>query len=138
MSWRGSEGGIAAAKAGLEAVMTPHVSCYFDYDQCVRGDPAVYPWFTERLPLEKVYSYEPLDGIPADQRKHVLGGQCCNWAEYTCNETELQWKMWPRACATAEVFWTPQAKRDFADFRRRLETHRRRLVARHVNCAPLD
>ena len=138
MSWRGAEGGIAAAKAGLDSVMTPHTSCYFDYDQCVRDDPAVYPWFTCRLPLEAAYAYEPLAGIPENQQKHVLGGQCCNWAEYTCNETELQWKMWPRACATAEVFWTPSAKRDFGDFRRRMETHRRRLVGRHVNCAPLE
>ena len=138
MSWRGREGGIAAAKLGLESVMTPHTSCYLDYDQCVRDDPAVYPWFTERLPLEKVYAYDPFEGVPAEQRKFILGGQCCNWAEYTCDETELQWKMWPRACATAEVFWTPAAKRDFADFRRRMETHRRRLIGRHVNCAPLE
>ena len=138
MSWRGAEGGIAAAKMGLESVMTPHTACYFDYDQCIKDDPAVYPWFTCRLPLKDAYAYEPLAGIPADQRKCVLGGQCCNWSEYTCDETELQWKMWPRACATAEVFWTPAAKRDFADFRRRMETHRRRLIDRHVNCAPLE
>lgn len=138
MSWRGREGGIAAAKLGLESVMTPHMFCYLDYDQCVRDDPAVYPWFTERLPLEKVYAYDPLEGIPEEQRKFILGGQCCNWSEYTCDEMELQWKMWPRACATAEVFWTPAAKRDFADFRRRMETHRRRLIDRHVNCAPLE
>ena len=137
MSWRGSEGGIAAAKAGLEAVMTPHVSCYFDYDQCVRGDPAVYPWFTERLPVEKVYAYEPLEGIPAGQRGRILGGQCCNWSEYTCNETELQWKMWPRTCALSEVLWSPAECRDFGDFSKRMETHRLRLIDGHVNCAPM-
>lgn len=137
MSWRGAEGGRAAAKAGLDAVMCPHFHCYFDYTQCLADDPAVYPWFTERLPLEKAYAYDPLEGIPPEQRRHILGGQCCNWSEYTCNETELQWKMWPRTCATAEVFWSPAETRDFADFGRRMQEHRRRLIAQHVNCAPL-
>ena len=117
--------------------MCPHDRCYFDYTQCLRNDPATYPWFTHPLPLEKVYSYDPLDGIPQDQRKWILGGQCCNWSEYTCNETELQWKMWPRACATAEVFWSPASRRDWADFLRRMAIHRRRLVKAGVNCAPL-
>jgi len=137
MSWRGAEGGRAAAKAGLEAVMCPHFYCYFDYTQCLPDDPAVYPWFTERLPLEKAYAYDPLEGIPPEQHNFILGGQCCNWSEYTCNETELQWKMWPRTCATAEVFWSPASAHDFGDFSRRMAVHRRRLVAQHVNCAPL-
>ena len=137
MSWRGAEGGRAAAKAGLGAVMCPHFYCYFDYMQCLADDPAVYPWFTERLSLEKAYSYDPLAGIPPEQHRFILGGQCCNWSEYTCNETELQWKMWPRTCATAEVFWSPASVRDYADFVRRMAEHRRRLVDQHVNCAPL-
>jgi len=138
MSWRGAEGGIAAAKAGHDSVMTPHLSCYFDYTQCLKDDPFPYPWFTHPLPLEKAYAYDPLAGIPAAQQKHILGGQCCNWAEFTCNEPELQWKMWPRACATAEVFWSPVANRDWSDFKRRLMTHRRRLIAAGVNCAPIE
>ena len=117
--------------------MCPHFYCYFDYSQCLPDDPAVYPWFTERLPLAKVYAYDPLEGIPSEQQKYILGGQCCNWAEYTCNETELQWKMWPRTCATAEVFWSPAEARDFSSFSRRMEIRRRRLLAQHVNCAPL-
>ena len=138
MSWRGAEGGRAAAAAGLQAVMCPHTSCYFDYTQCLSGDPATYPWFTCPLPLARVYAYDPLEGIPDGQRRLILGGQCCNWSEYTCNETELQWKMWPRACATAEVFWSPAEHRDYQDFLRRMQTHRFRLLSLGVNCAPLE
>ena len=137
MSWRGAEGGRAAADAGRDAVMCPHTSCYFDYTQCLEDDPAVYPWFTHPLPLAKAYAYDPLDGIPEGRRGRILGGQCCNWSEYTCNETELQWKMWPRACATAEVFWSPAERRDLPDFLKRMAVHRRRLIAAGVNCAPL-
>jgi len=85
---------------------------------------------THQLPLQP--------GDVPDEARYVIGGQCCNWSEYTCNETELQWKMWPRACATAEVFWSPAEKRDFADFRQRMATHRSRLIGLHVNCAPLE
>ena len=137
MSWRGAEGGRAAAASGHQAVMCPHERCYFDYTQCLPDDPAVYPWFTCPLPLSKAYAYDPLEGIPEDQHRWILGGQCCNWSEYTCNETELQWKMWPRTCATAEVFWSPAERRDYDDFLRRMETHRKRLLDAGVNCAPL-
>lgn len=136
MSWRGTEGARAAAKAGLQAVMCPHESCYFDYSQGLDDDPATYPWFTCRLPLEQAYAYDPLAELAAEAHRFVLGGQCCNWTEFTCNETELQWKMWPRAAATAEVFWSPAAVRDYADFRRRMAVQRRRLLAQRVNCAP--
>ena len=138
MAWRDAQEGRDAVAAGHEAIMCPHKSCYFDYTPCLRDDFAPYPWFTHPLPLEKAYAYDPVDGIPAERQRLVLGGQCCNWTEYTCNETELQWKMWPRTCATAEVFWSTAEKRDFADFRRRMETHRHRLIESGVNCAPLE
>ena len=121
----------------VPSVMTPHTECYFDYDQGLPDDPATYPWFTFSLPLSRVYAYDPLVGIPAEQRRNVMGGQCCNWSEYTCNETELQWKLWPRACATAEVFWSQAENRDYGDFLKRMEVHRRRLIRHGVNCAPL-
>ena len=137
MSWRGAEGARKAAALGHDAIMCPHTECYFDYDQGLRDDPAAYPWFSCLLPWERVYAFDPLAGIPPEQTVRILGAECCNWTEFTCNETELQWKMWPRTCATAEVFWSPAAGRDYGDFLRRMERHRRRLVAAGVNCAPL-
>ena len=85
----------------------------------------------------KVYSFDPCAGIPQDFRHHILGGQCCNWSEYTWNEYDLEWKMWPRTCAMAEVLWTAPSPRDCWDFFKRMEIHRRRLIAQGVNCAPL-
>jgi len=138
MSWRGAEGGIAAAKAGRSSVMCPHTFCYYNYSQCLAEDPFLYPWWSIPLSLEKAYGYDPLAGIPEAARDTVLGGQCCLWANMIPDEPELQWKAWPRACATAEIFWSPEKLRDFADFRRRLKTHRARLVDMHVNCAPIE
>ena len=138
MSWLGAECGIAAAKKGIEAVMCEHFYTYFDYTPCIDGDTRAYPWFTERLPLSKVYAYDPLKGIPAEFHKYILGGECCNWTEYTCTEKDLDWKLWTRACALSEVLWTGANRPGYGDFRRRMEIHRKRLLARGVNCAPLD
>ena len=138
MSWLDEKCGIAAAKAGHEVVMCPHRSLYFDYTPCLADDPCVYPWFTEKLPAEKVYAYDPLAGIPPECHRFIIGGEACNWAEYTCDEKTLDWKVWTRAAAMAEVFWTGANRPGFSDFRRRMAAHRRRLLARGVNCAPLD
>ena len=138
MSWLGAECGIAAAKKGIEAVMCEHFYTYFDYTPCIEGDTRIYPWFTERLPLSKVYAYDPLKGIPAEFHKYILGGECCNWTEYTCTEKDLDWKLWTRACALSEVLWTGTNRPGYGDFRRRMEIHRKRLLARGVNCAPLE
>ena len=137
MSWRGTEGGLKAVAAGREAVMCPHWNCYFDYTQCVKDDPVPYPCFVPPVPVSKVYEFDPLAGIPAEKRRFVIGGQCCNWTEWTCTPAELEWKIWPRACAIAEVFWTAPAKRDYDEFAARLAAHRPRLLAVDVNAAPI-
>jgi len=137
MSWLGAAGGIAAAKAGRDSVMCPHEWCYFNYEQCLEDDPFEYPWWSFPLSLERAYAYDPLEGMPEEARKHVLGGQCCLWSNQIHSEPELQWKAWPRACATAEVFWSPADKRDYSDFRRRMTLARKRIIAKHVNAALL-
>jgi len=136
MSWRGAKGGIEAASMGHDVVMTPCEYCYFDYNQRLENDPHVY--IGCRLPLYLAYAFDPCAGIPPEQHRFVLGGQCNNWAEWTFNRFDLEWKMWPRTCALAEALWTADPKRDYLDFVSRLRVHRERLVAQGVNAAPLD
>lgn len=138
MSWLGVECGIAAAKKGIETVMCEHRYTYFDYTPCVVGDTCVYPWFTEKLPASKVYAYDPLKDVSAEYQRFILGGECCNWTEYTCTEKDLDWKLWTRAAALAEVLWTGSVRPGYEDFRKRMMTHSVRLRARGVNCAPVD
>ena len=144
MTWRAGGGGAGhkfltpreCVEAGHDMVMTPRTYCYLDYAQGLADDP--FQYIGHCLPLEKVYSFDPCADIPADLRSHILGGQGNNWSEYTWNEYDLEWKMWPRMSALAEVFWTGEKRPGFADFKARMQTHRRRLIARNVNCAPLD
>jgi hexosaminidase len=136
MCWRPWGAGALAANRGYRIVRCPISHCYFDYGQCLPEDP--YP-YGGRVPLGAVYSFDPLEGVDAKALDNVIGGQCCNWAERTIGLYDLEWKLWPRGLALSEVLWTypDPKKRNFAEFSERAAEHRRRLIRRHVNCAPL-
>ena len=143
MSWREDRVGAghelvsgAAAARGHDVVMTPTSYCYLDYGQGLKEDPFTY--ICGKITLERCYSFDPCAGVPEEARAHILGGQGNNWSEYTWNEYDLQWKAWPRMLALAEVFWLGERKQGYADFERRARIHRGNLVARGINCAPIE
>ena len=138
MCYRTNGAGASAANQGFDVVMSPHTYTYFDYRQGLAEDPFLY--YGGNVPLSRVYQFDPLAGVTEAGRSHVIGGQCCNWTSHTFNRFDLEWKLWPRALALAEVLWTypDPGKRDFAGFSERAAEYRRRLVGAHVNCAPLQ
>ena len=133
MSWRGIEGGIAAAREGHDVVMAPTSHTYFDYYQS-KDQPGEQLAIGGFVPLETVYAYEP---VPADLEpqfaKHILGAQGQLWTEYMKTPKHVEYMAYPRACALAEVVWTPAAARDFTDFTSRLAAHLQRLAILDVN-----
>jgi hexosaminidase len=136
MCWRPWGAGALAANRGYEIVRCPTTYCYFDMRQGLQDDPFPYLGRTV-VTLEKVYQFDVLEGVEPNARKNVVGGQCCNWAEFTLGLVDLEWKLWPRALALSEALWTYPAKRDFEEFSKRAEVHRKRLIRSRVNCAPL-
>jgi len=137
MSWRGTVGGIAAAKAGHDVVMTPHYEVYFDYRQADEGEPPAIR-SDKPVTVQSVYHYEPVPAeLSAEQRRHIIGVQANLWTEYVFDFDHVQYMTWPRAAALAEIAWSP-AERDWPDFRRRLAAHVKRLAAAGVRCRPLD
>ncbi|HET6644656.1 MAG TPA: beta-N-acetylhexosaminidase [Fimbriimonadales bacterium] len=136
MSWRGSAGGYAAAKAGHDVVMAPNTHTYFDYYQSRdrSHEPKAIGGY---LPLETVYAFEPVPaGLSAAEAAHILGAQGQLWTEYIAAPEHLEYMAYPRACALAEVVWSPKNE-DFADFSRRLQVHLKRLKDLDVNFRPL-
>jgi hexosaminidase len=133
MSWRGTQGGIAAARAGHDVVMTPTSHTYFDYYQSAdrSTEPLAMGGF---LPLETVYSYEP---IPAELEpqfaKQVLGAQGQLWTEYMPTPKQVEYMAFPRLSALAEVVWSPKGRRDYPGFLARLRPHLDRLRILDVN-----
>ena len=130
MSWRGSKGGIAAAKAGNTVIMTPNTHCYLDYPQ--GNDMSAEPPFGERpgrrhyLPLEKVYKLDPYDQLTPAEQKYVIGVQGNLWTE-NINTFELaQYMYLPRLAAIAEVGWNYEGKNFYrfaSDVRRLLKLY---------------
>jgi len=131
MSWRGIDGGIAAANAGHDVVMTPMSHCYFNYSQAKEGESKSISGF---VPLDTVYGFEPVpQAIPADKVKHILGAGGTLWSEFFPNYAHAQYMTYPRACALAEVTWTDPKLKRWEDFSSRLDTHLQRLKVQGVN-----
>ena len=135
MSWRGTAGGIAAARAGHDVVMAPTSHTYFDYRQA----PGEKGFGGSVLPLEKVYTFAPVPAeLSPDQARHILGGQGQLWGEKIPDARRREYMTYPRACALIETLWSPKHSRDFQGFRERLVRHLRRLDASGIRYRALD
>lgn len=135
MSWRGTSGGIAAAKMGHDVVMTPGSPCYFDHYQAdPDNEPLAICCFN---PLHKVYAYEPVpDELNKHEARHILGAQGNVWTEYIKTSDHVEYMAYPRAIALAEVLWSPKQKRDYDIFLEKLQSHFIRLAHKGVNFHP--
>lgn len=120
MSWRGLEGGIEAAKLGHYVVMSPNDYVYIDL---LQGDPAVEPDQTsyKKVRLKKTYEFEPMpEGIDP---KYILGGQANLWSERVPTIRQAEYMSFPRAWATADIYWSPKGSKNWDAFIQRMERH---------------
>lgn len=118
MSWRGEQGGIAAVKSGHQAIMTPGSHCYIDsYQDAPYSQPEAIGGY---LPLEKVYSYNPIPAsLTPDEAKLIYGVQANLWAEYIQTDEHCEFMIYPRILALAEVAWSAPERKSWTDFRPR-------------------
>ena len=131
MSWRGEEGGVIAAKSGNNAIMTPTSHLYFDYYQAKTGEPLAIGGL---IPLEKVYSYEPIpDGLDINQATRILGAQGNVWTEYIKTPEMAEYMSVPRMTALSEIVWSKRKKRDFSEFNTRLNFYKYFLDLKKIN-----
>ena len=135
MSWRGMEGGISAAKQGHDAVLTPTRPLYFNYRQSDAADEA--PGRFALNTLSDVYHFNTAPtALNAGERKHILGVQANLWTEYVITDDRVQWMLFPRMAALAEVAWLPPEKRDWNGFLERLVAQKKRYEALGIRDAP--
>ena len=136
MSWRGEEGGVFAAKAGNNAIMSPTSHLYFDYYQARTGEPLAIGGL---IPLEKVYSYEPIpEGLDINQATKILGAQGNVWTEYIKTPEMVEYMSVPRMTALSEIVWSKRKKRDFSEFRKRLNFYKYFLDKKKINYRSKD
>ena len=126
MSWRGEEGGIAAAKENHQVIMTPGSHVYLDHSQTKNEKQVTIGGF---LPLETVYSYEPIPKeLNAQQAKYVLGAQGNVWTEYMANPAKVEYMIFPRLSALSEVLWSPKESKNWNGFQSKIETMKKRYT----------
>jgi len=120
MSWRGAKGGIEASKLGNDVIMTPNTYFYFDYYQTAnplkepKGTP--YPSY---LPLRKVYSFQPFEGLNETEAAHIKGIQANTWTEYIETFSHVEHMVLPRLAALAEVAWSNANRTSYDEFVKR-------------------
>jgi hexosaminidase len=126
MDWVG--GAVEAATAGHDVVMSPLAFCYFDHYQSLDTNKEPHS-IGGYLPLSQVYAFEPVPtNLPPAYEQHILGAQANLWTEYIPSFQHVEYMIFPRLCALAEVDWSPKASRNWEDFSRRIR----------IDCARLD
>lgn len=134
MSWRGEEGGIAAAQQKHNVIMTPVNWVYLDYYQ---ADPATEPMAIGSLtPVSETYSYEPVPSqLTPEEGKYILGTQANLWTEYIKTGDYVEYMVYPRAIALAEVAWSPKELKNYDNFVARMKGHRALMDEWKINYA---
>ncbi|NNE13794.1 MAG: family 20 glycosylhydrolase [Saprospiraceae bacterium] len=132
MSWRGIAGGIDAANAGHDVIMTPTSHCYFDYYQSNNpNEPLAIGGY---LPLEKVYNYNPIPSVlEKDKHHHILGAQGNVWTEYMPSFKNVEYMALSRMAALSEVLWKEKEDKDFTHFFNALTAHQDFWKSKGVN-----
>ena len=133
MSWRGVDGGIAAAQQHHNAIMTPGKPLYWDHYQSKDStEPHAIGGYN---PVENVYAYDPIPAaLPDSLHRYILGAQANVWTEYILSPEHVEYMVMPRLPALSEVLWSNPQQKDYKDFTRRLTEHR--TFWKYINYAP--
>lgn len=135
MSWRGTEGGIEAARKGHDVIMAPYSHLYFDYYQSedIANEPMCIGGY---LPVERVYEFQPLpEKLTPEQQQHIIGVQANIWTEYIASFRHVQYMALPRMEALTEIQWNNPQERDFEAFVERCKKMREFYELYHYNYA---
>jgi len=132
MSWRGMDGGIAAAKQKHDVIMSANSNLYFDHYQ---ADPETEPLAIGGfLPLKAVYGFEPIPAeLTPDEAKHIIGAQGQIWTEYMKTPGSVEYMLLPRLFALSEIDWSSKEQRNWDSFRNRLDENIQRMVVMGFN-----
>lgn len=132
MSWRGTEGGIAAAKQNHYVVMSPGSHCYFDhYQGNPKNEPIAFGGYT---PVEKVYAFNPTPKeLSSEEAKYIMGAQANVWTEYIETPSHVEYMIFPRILALSEVLWGTSNPENYTDFQNRMLKHFHVLEQKGIN-----
>ena len=132
MSWQDTKSGVEAAKLGHQTIMTPLDYCYMNISQLKEEKTVLaHEGYT---PIDAVYKFDPVpEDVPAEVEANVIGGQICMWTEYYSSIEHIEYAIFPRLGAAAEVFWSPKTKRDLPFFLEKIERQKERYKLWGIN-----
>ncbi len=135
MAWVGADrAAIEAAKRGMTTILSPQIPYYINRKQSpLPTEPMSQGRGTESV--KAVYSYVPMRDVPEELQSKYMGVQANFWTEWVVEESVVQYLMLPRLAAVAEAGWTPQSKRNYDDFIRRLQAESKYYQMKGVNYA---
>lgn len=125
MSWRGSRGGIKAAKKGMKAIMSPSAKCYFDKIQSAEVEKEPRSFSRRILSVDSVYFYNPVKDLTEEEAENVIGVQANLWCDVVSTSEYVEYMLLPRLAAMSEVQWCDPGKLDWERFRNALDSHAR-------------
>ena len=127
MSWRGTAGGIKAARMGYDVIMTPNSYYYLDYYQSkdTENEPLAIGGY---LPVEKCYSFDPYESIAPELQHHILGVQANLWTEYIPSNEQLEYMLLPRMLALCEVQWCKPENCNYERFKTAVVDHQFKIL----------
>lgn len=115
MVWRSRSRWQRAAEQGHKIIMTPSVMNYLNRQQ--RPDETRLAHRGRPLTLDVVYNQDPTpDSLSVSQQNMIIGGQGCMWTEYFHTPEDVEYAIFPRMSAVAEVFWTQEPLKDYNRF----------------------
>nr|WP_086939196.1 beta-N-acetylhexosaminidase [Thaumasiovibrio occultus] len=133
--WKSENAAQICLEKGFDVVLQPAPRLYLDLVQSACQGEKGSDW-AGQLPLEKVYQYQPLADIDARYHAQVIGIQAALWSEYVSDDNIVDYMLFPRLFAVAEVAWSQQ--RDWPQFLTRLTTHLTLMDRAGVSYRPLD
>jgi len=139
LSWCGASGGASAAAIGHNVVMARDSYFYIDYNQFPGDDIYIHSYCDLLMPIHCGCSHSPMEGIPAESHKYVIGVQVCMWTDTVCcGELDMLYKVFPRAAALAEIGWSPESSKMWMRFGAAyVRAMGQRFEAAQIEVAPL-
>lgn len=133
MSWIGADNAAKeAAKRGFNTILSPQIPYYINRKQSnLPTEPHSQGYGTETV--EVVYNYIPMNNVAEELQPKYMGVQANFWTEWVETADIVQYLMLPRLAAVAEAGWTPQERRDYNDFVKRMQAEAEYYRLKGVN-----
>jgi hexosaminidase len=93
-----------------------------------------YPYLSNSL--QNTYQYDPIPKeLEEKYNDSFIGIEACMWTERIKTQKKLEWLLYPRLIAIAEIGWSQKNNKDYSSFKKRLKLFKNTLNGYDINYA---